>query len=46
VTSFVAIGILWMNHHAVLRMIRSANRPLTRLNLVFLMLVVAVPSAT
>ena len=46
VTSFLVIGILWMNHHALFRQIRYVNRALMLLNLVFLMLVVAIPFAT
>lgn len=46
VTSFLVIGILWMNHHALFRQIHYVTRPLMLINLAFLMLIVAVPFAT
>lgn len=46
VTSFLVIGILWMNHHSLFRQIRYVTRGLMLINLTFLMLVVAVPFAT
>ena len=46
VTSFLVIGILWMNHHSLFRQIRYVTRGLMLINLVFLMLVVAIPFAT
>src|SRR5215203_4604812 len=42
VVSFLTIGIIWVNHHAVLDRIRNVNRPLLFMNLVFLMAVMGV----
>jgi uncharacterized membrane protein len=44
--SFLTIGIIWVNHHAVMDRIRNVNRPLLFLNLVFLMAVAAIPFPT
>jgi TMEM175 potassium channel family protein len=41
VVSFLTIGIIWVNHHAVMKRIKNVNRPLLFLNLVFLMAVAA-----
>ncbi len=46
VVSFLTIGIIWVNHHAVMDRIRNVNRPLLLLNLVFLMAVAAIPFPT
>jgi uncharacterized membrane protein len=46
VVSFLTIGIIWVNHHAVMDRIRNVNRPLLFLNLVFLMAVAAIPFPT
>ncbi len=46
VTSFLVIGILWINHHSIFRQIRYATRGLMLTNLVLLMLIVAIPFAT
>lgn len=46
VTSFLVIGIIWINHHSLFRQIRYATRQLMLGNLVFLMLVVAIPFVT
>jgi uncharacterized membrane protein len=46
VVSFLTIGIIWVNHHAVMDRIESVNRPLLFLNLVFLMSVAAIPFPT
>lgn len=46
VTSFLVIGILWINHHSLFRQIRYATRGLMLANLTFLMLVVAIPFVT
>jgi uncharacterized membrane protein len=40
------IGIIWVNHHAVLERIRKVDRPLLFLNLVFLMAVAVIPFPT
>lgn len=45
-TSFLVIGILWLNHHSIFRQISSATRGLMLINPVVLMLIVAVPFAT
>src|SRR5215216_3829136 len=37
VVSFLTIGIIWVNHHAVMDRINYVNRPLLFLNLVFLL---------
>jgi len=46
VTSFLVIGILWVNHHSIFRQIRYAPRGLMLTNLTLLMLIVAIPFAT
>lgn len=44
--SFVIIGIVWVNHHALMATVRRVDRPLLFLNLVLLMSVVLLPFAT
>ena len=44
--SFFMIGIIWVNHHALIRSITAVNRTLLFLNLVLLMFVVLIPFAT
>lgn len=46
VISFFTIGIIWVNHHALVSNIKVTSRPLMFLNLVLLMFVVLVPFAT
>jgi uncharacterized membrane protein len=46
VVSFLTIGIIWVNHHAVLDRIREVNRLLLFMNLMFLMAVAAIPFPT
>jgi uncharacterized membrane protein len=46
VTSFLVIGILWVNHHSIFRQIRYATRGLMLTNLTLLMLIVAIPFVT
>ncbi len=46
VVSFLTIGIIWVNHHAVLDRIREVNRPLLFMNLMFLMAVAGIPFPT
>jgi len=46
VVSFLTIGIIWINHHAVMDRIKSVNRTLLFLNLVFLMAVAVIPFPT
>jgi uncharacterized membrane protein len=44
--SFFMIGIIWVNHHALVRQITKANRTLLFLNLVLLLFVVLIPFST
>ena len=44
--SFLTVGIMWMNHHAMFRHVVRVDRPLQLLNLVLLMAVVLVPFPT
>jgi uncharacterized membrane protein len=44
--SFFMIGIVWVNHHALVRSIINVDRLLLFLNLVLLMFVVLIPFAT
>ncbi len=44
--SFFTIGIIWVNHHALVSNIKVVSRPLLYLNLVLLLFVVLVPFAT
>ncbi len=44
--SFVIIGIIWVNHHAVFSTLRSIDRPLLFINLALLLSVVLIPFAT
>jgi uncharacterized membrane protein len=46
VISFLTIGIMWMNHHALLAHLTRVDRPLLVLNLFLLMGVVAIPFPT
>jgi uncharacterized membrane protein len=46
VVSFLIIGIIWVNHHAVMERIRRVNRRLLFMNLVFLMVVAVIPFPT
>jgi uncharacterized membrane protein len=46
VVSFLTIGIMWLNHHALIAQLRVVNRPLLIMNLFLLMGVVAVPWPT
>jgi len=46
VTSFLIIGIIWVNHHAVFGYLGAADRMLLFLNLVLLMFVAAIPFTT
>jgi uncharacterized membrane protein len=46
VTSFLVIGIIWVNHHAVFNLIDRIDRILLFLNLLLLMSVVAIPFTT
>jgi uncharacterized membrane protein len=44
--SFLTIGIIWVNHHSLLRAVRSVDRTLLFLNLVLLLFVVLIPFTT
>jgi uncharacterized membrane protein len=46
VLSFSMIGIVWVNHHALIRSVAVVNRTLLFLNLVLLLFVVVIPFAT
>src|SRR6185436_18501526 len=46
VTSFLIIGIIWVNHHAVFDLIGRLDRGVLFLNLLLLMSVVAIPFTT
>jgi uncharacterized membrane protein len=46
VVSFMVIGIIWMNHHAVVDHLRAADRPLMGLNLFLLLWVGLIPWPT
>jgi uncharacterized membrane protein len=46
VVSFFMIGIIWVNHHVVIRSIAVVDRVLLFLNLVLLLFVVLIPFAT
>jgi uncharacterized membrane protein len=44
--SFLTIGIIWVNHHALIRTIKAVDRTLLFLNLVLLLFVVLIPFGT
>jgi uncharacterized membrane protein len=46
VTSFLIIGIIWVNHHAVFELVGRVDRSVLFFNLLLLMSVVAIPFAT
>ena len=46
VTSFVTIGIIWMNHHTCVETMRRVDRPFLFLNLLLLMTVSFLPFPT
>ena len=46
VVSFLTIGIIWSNHHAMFERIVRVDRPLVLLNLVLLMVVTLIPFPT
>ena len=46
VVSFMTIGIIWINHHAMLRRLRVADHMVMTLNLLLLMFVVTLPFTT
>jgi len=46
VISFFTIGIIWVNHHALIANIAVVNRTLLFVNLLLLLVIVAIPFAT
>jgi uncharacterized membrane protein len=46
VTSFITIGIIWINHHAMISRLRTADHAILVLNLVLLMCIAVLPFAT
>lgn len=46
VVSFLVIGIIWINHHAIFRQIERVDRTLLFFNLILLMSVVLIPYST
>jgi len=46
VTSFLIIGIIWVNHHGVFELVARVDRVTLFLNLMLLMTVVAIPFTT
>jgi uncharacterized membrane protein len=46
VTSFLTIGIIWINHHVMIGRLREADRTILFLNLLLLMSIAALPFAT
>ena len=46
VTSFITIGIIWINHHAMISRLRQADHTILALNLVLLMSIAVLPFAT
>ena len=46
VTSFVTIGIIWINHHAMIARLREADHPILILNILLLMTIGVLPFAT
>ncbi len=46
ITSFLTIGIIWINHHAMLTRLREVDHSILILNLLLLMTIVILPFAT
>src|SRR5438067_6629271 len=46
IVSFVTIGIIWINHHAMLRRVVSADHMILLLNLLLLLTIVVLPLTT
>ena len=44
--SFITIGIIWINHHAVMHQVGHVNRLFLMLNVLFLMLIAFIPFPT
>jgi uncharacterized membrane protein len=45
-SSFLVVGVVWINHHTLFRAVRSVNRMTVVLNLLLLMLVALIPFPT
>ena len=45
-TSFITIGIIWINHHAMISRLREADHAILMLNLILLLTVGVIPFAT
>lgn len=46
VASFLTVGVVWVNHHAIFRGLRAVDRTIQFINLVLLLTVVLVPYPT
>jgi uncharacterized membrane protein len=46
VTSFLTIGVIWVNHHSVFTLLSRVDRPLVFINTVMLMVVAFIPFPT
>jgi uncharacterized membrane protein len=46
VVSFLTIGIIWVNHHAMFALVRRVDRPLMFLNLLLLLVIALIPFPT
>lgn len=46
VTSFSVIGVIWLNHHALFRLLRRVDRGVSIINLALLLCVAFIPYAT
>lgn len=44
--SFLTIGIIWVNHHAMFALVRRVDRPLLFLNLLLLLVIAVIPFPT
>lgn len=45
-TSFLTIGVIWINHHLIFSLVERSNRTLQLLNLLFLMVIAFIPFPT
>ncbi|WP_316431735.1 TMEM175 family protein [Leptolyngbya sp. NK1-12] len=46
ITSFLVIGVLWLNHHALFHLLRRVDRIVLTINLVLLMCIAFIPFPT
>ena len=46
VVSFLTIGVIWINHHAMLRRVQTVDHPVLVFNLVLLLLIGVLPWST